>query len=126
MVTLKTANLIMAFEPKTVLVVDDEPSVRDLVWVLLSRMGHRVETAGNGNEALGKIEDFQFDLVFTDLSMPEMNGDQLAREIKKRRPHLPIVLLTGQKPEIISPEFSLVLTKPFSGSQLRETIDALT
>ena len=111
---------------KCVLVVDDEPAVRNLVQALLIHIGHLVETAENGFEALCKIEQQEFDLVFTDLFMPGMKGDELAREIKKRKPTLPIVLITGHQPERVSPEFAQVLGKPFSRDDLREAIVALT
>jgi CheY-like chemotaxis protein len=116
----------MPANQKSVLVVDDEPAVRNLVHALLTQIGHRVEMAGNAQEALGKIENHEFDLVFTDFLMPGMKGDELAREIRKRRPGMPVVLLTGRHPEHSSPEISRVLAKPFSRDDLHETIRALT
>jgi CheY-like chemotaxis protein len=116
----------MALNQKRVLVVDDEPAVRDLMQALVRHIGHEVETVESGAEALDRIEGNEFDLVFTDLIMPGMKGDALAREIKMRRPALPVVLLTGHKPERVSPDFSLVLAKPFTRDDLRRVIAALT
>lgn len=116
----------MAGKQKSVLIVDDEAAVRDLVQALLRHGGYQVEAAENAAEALTKLEGKPFDLVITDLVMPGMKGDELAREIKKRRPDLPVVLLTGHTPEVLSPDFSLVLSKPFSREQLCQTIAALT
>lgn len=110
---------------KCVLVVDDEPAVRELVQFFVRHSGHLAETAASGVEALKKIDAGRFDLVFTDLLMPGMNGDELAREIKKRHPALPIVLLTGYAPRAIPSGISLVLNKPFSREDLNRTIAAL-
>lgn len=111
---------------KSVLVVDDEPAVRDLIQALLRHLGHRVETATGGADALEKLERGEYDLVMTDFLMPGMKGDQLAGEIRKRKPHLPIILLTGHSPDCISTEFSLVLAKPFTRDDLKRAISALT
>lgn len=111
--------------PKRVLVVDDEPAVRDLVTALLRNSGYVVETAPGGTEALEKVEAGAFDVVFTDLVMPGMKGDQLAREIKTRRPTLPVVLLTGHKPAGLSTDFACILQKPFTRDELRRTIASL-
>lgn len=123
--TVRVDNF-MAGTQKWVLVVDDEPAVRDLVQALVRHIGHFAVTAESGDDALAKIEGTEFDLVFTDFLMPGMKGDQLAREIKKRRPSLPVVLLTGHKPDTISPDINLVLGKPFSRDDLRRTIAQLT
>jgi CheY-like chemotaxis protein len=117
---------VMPANKKTALVVDDEPAVRDLVHALLNHFGLEVETANCGVEALAKVDQTNFDLVITDLLMPGMKGDELAKEIKKRRPDLPVVLITGHRPEIIAPEIACVLAKPFSRQELRDAVLALT
>jgi CheY-like chemotaxis protein len=116
----------MASSPKCILVVDDEPAVRELVELLLRRLGHFVHTAESATEALAKLQTNDFDLVMTDFLMPGMRGDQLAQEIKKHRKDLPVVLLTGQRPEYVTPEIARVLGKPFSRDQLQEVVSALT
>ena len=58
--------------------------------------------------------------------MPGMNGDELAHEIKKRRPQLPVILITGHQLDRVSPDVSRVLEKPFSRDDLIEAIGALT
>jgi len=78
-----------------VLVVDDEPLVRELLTEYLVGDGHTVETATNGREGLEKFSAGQFNLVVTDRAMPEMSGDQLAVAIKQISPTTPVVLLTG-------------------------------
>jgi len=79
-----------------ILVVDDEAPVRDMIRRGLSQMGgYSVDVAQNGSEALQKIEKDVFDLVLTDLKMPEMDGIQLLRIIKGTRPEVMVVLMTA-------------------------------
>ena len=84
-----------ARRPARILVVDDEPTIRELVGDCLSAAGHLVEMAGDGREGLDKFQSGDFDLVIVDRSMPELNGDQLAAEIKAASPSLPIIMMTG-------------------------------
>jgi signal transduction histidine kinase len=114
-----------------ILVVEDEPLVREVIGVYLNEDSHEVELAENGREGLEKFQAGQFDLVLTDRAMPEMNGDQLAIEIKKLRPEQPIVLLTGfgdlmsgagEQPAGVD----LVVSKPFTLTTLRNAIAKVT
>ncbi len=79
-----------------ILVVDDEAPVRDIVRKGLSQMGgYSVEVAQNGVEAIEKIEQDVFDLVLTDLKMPEMDGIELLKTIKGTRPEVMVILMTA-------------------------------
>ncbi|MGZ3570298.1 MAG: sigma-54-dependent transcriptional regulator, partial [Thermodesulfobacteriota bacterium] len=79
-----------------ILVVDDEAPVRDIIRKGLSQMGgFSVEVAQNGPEAIEKIEKDVFDLVLTDLKMPEIDGLQLLRTIKGTRPEVMVILMTA-------------------------------
>jgi CheY-like chemotaxis protein len=78
-----------------ILTVDDEQTVRDIVRAFLRSGGHAVETTGNGREALEKFRSGKFDLVVTDMAMPEMAGDELAAAVKAISPGTPVILLTG-------------------------------
>ncbi len=78
-----------------VLVVDDDQRVREALVGMLNSAGHRTDHAGTGLEALAKLERGQFDLVFTDLSMPEMDGWAVASEVRRRWPGVKVVLITG-------------------------------
>ncbi len=113
--------------PLRILVVEDEPLVREVLGVYLSEDQHIVTTACNGREGLEKFQAGTFDLVLTDRAMPEMNGDQLAIEIKKLKPKQPLILLTGfgdlmtgagEQP----PGIDLVVSKPFTLNTLRGAI----
>jgi len=78
-----------------ILVVDDSPDMRELLERILRRDGHVVEHAANGRDALELLMSGQFDIVLTDLLMPEMDGIELIRELSARAPDTPIVALSG-------------------------------
>jgi signal transduction histidine kinase len=127
----KSAPAVVNGESLNVLVVEDEPMVRELIDVYLREDGHRVETAANGREGLDKFRTGHFDLVLTDRAMPEMNGDLLAAEIKKIDPLQPVVLVTGFGDLISSPadkpsSVDLVVGKPFTLNSLRDAIVKVT
>ena len=78
-----------------ILVVDDEPMVRSVAAQLLRLRGFVVDEASTALEALRMSSMQTFDLILTDLGMPEMSGSELARQVKKKNPSLPIILVTG-------------------------------
>src|SRR5438552_13745174 len=80
---------------RRILVVDDEPSIRRILSLVLQRDGHVVTEACSGAEALSLFEPGKFDLVFTDHFMPMMKGDELAAALKRRAPQQMIVMLTA-------------------------------
>src|SRR4030067_658720 len=83
-------------DPLKILVVDDEAPVRELLRRGLSQMGNfSVEVAPNGLEAIERIEKEIFDLVLTDLKMPEMDGIELLKALKGTRPELIVILMTA-------------------------------
>ncbi len=87
---------------ETVMVVDDEEAIRQLSRELLEDFGYRVFTFTNGEEALAAFEKSPelFDLVITDMTMPRMTGDDLARELNRIRKDIPIILCTGYNESI--------------------------
>ncbi len=112
------------------LVVDDEPLVREIVAQQLESLGYIVSSVAGGSEALALLdEDQEFDLLISDLSMPGMDGVTLLHEAHQRRPRLPAILLTGfatNSAEIamsgaVSGTFSL-LRKPINEQQLSERV----
>jgi PAS domain S-box-containing protein len=111
----------------SVLVVDDEPFVRETLAEMLLDLDHRVVTVEGGREALQKVSSGDFDLVFTDLAMPEMDGWETARAIRKERPELPVVLVTGYGATAQPPSGELdlvagIIGKPFDFDQVTGTI----
>ena len=113
-----------------ILVVDDEEPVRETLAEMLVAVHHRVELAGSGQEAVEKMRRGDFDFVFTDLAMPEMDGWETARLIRKHWPTVRIVLVTGYGPTTTPPvgEENLVdaiIGKPFDFAQVGSTINTL-
>ena len=114
---------------KTILVVDDEPGVLELVRVILCRHGYRVLTAASGPKALDTCERHPgtVDLLLTDVMMPEMSGFALVRGMRDLDPDLPVLYMTGGtltglvKDELDS-ECNL-LTKPFNPDTLLRTVE---
>jgi len=78
-----------------VLVVDDDPAVRKSIDRVLTSKGYAVITAENGEEALRKLNEGKYDLVYTDIRMPGISGLELAEQVKARKPWTPVVIITG-------------------------------
>ena len=112
--------------PLHILVVDDEPLVRQMLTECLSRDGHTIETASSGREALENFQADKINLVLIDRSMPEMSGDQVATAIKRFTPGIPIIMLTGfgemiedgDRPTAVD----LVLPKPITPDTVRRAL----
>ncbi|OGR88984.1 MAG: hypothetical protein A2992_07105 [Elusimicrobia bacterium RIFCSPLOWO2_01_FULL_59_12] len=83
--------------PKTlmVLVVDDEPGFRNLLKWELNNRGMSVETAENGAEGVQRAGETKFDVIITDITMPEMDGLKLLENIKKTNPQTEVIVATG-------------------------------
>lgn len=108
-----------------ILVVDDEPMVRSVTARLLRLRGHAVTEAEGGAEALRHVAEAEtpFDLVVTDLGMPEMSGRELAYHLRRHHPNLPIILLTGHTDaEDLSDGVDAVVKKPFRIETLEAAI----
>jgi CheY-like chemotaxis protein len=114
--------------PLRVLVVDDEPVPLEVATELLRSDGHVAETATSGQEALQKFQAGWFDVVLTDWAMPEMNGVELAFNIKRFAPRKPvIIMLTGfgevsRVPGEAPPDVDLVIGKPITLTSMREAL----
>jgi len=116
-----------AMQALRVLVVDDHPTIRDIVSAYLAEDCHVVATAGSAREALEKFQRDRFDLVITDHAMPETNGQELAASIKCLEPQEPVILLTGfadlvNQTSNGSSAVDLVLSKPARLEDLRKGI----
>lgn len=79
----------------TILVIDDEHTIRAIFKKTLEELGHRVILAENGYEGLELVKHLDFDVVFIDLKMPGIDGAELLRQIKTIRPKLPVIIITG-------------------------------
>ena len=81
-----------------ILVIDDEPGLREYVRAVLEREGHEVEEARDGNEGLAACDRAAVDLALVDLIMPRKDGVRTIEEIRKRHPRTTIVVITGAAP----------------------------
>jgi DNA-binding NtrC family response regulator len=111
-----------------ILVVDDEPAVRDLTVEILRRSGYKPLGVPSASRALDLLDQEQFDLVVSDVVMPEMTGVELLYELRRRQPDLPVILMTGgsKEPERTTKAVELgavaLLYKPFSHAELNEIV----
>jgi len=118
--------------PLTILVVDDEPDLVELISYNLSQQGHTVISAGNGVEAIELAKSRQPDLVVLDVMMPELNGIEVARRLRSQTEtaSLPIIMLTAKTEETHEIEglgagADDYITKPFSMQVLVARIEAM-
>ncbi|NWG19927.1 MAG: response regulator [Chloroflexi bacterium] len=109
-----------------VLLVEDELNVAQALARLMQAEGMQVTIATDGREALDHVRRASFDLVISDIVMPIMDGETLARQLAAQAPELPVVLMTGHNgtihPHPPSPGIKEVLEKPFTFEQLIEMI----
>ncbi len=117
----------MSQDQDTVLIVDDERSIRFSLRTILSGLGFAIVEAARGEEALSLIRTAQFDVVLLDINMPGIGGVEVCRMIRRNSPRLPIVMLTVQgsedrKVEALDAGADDYITKPF---HLRELIARL-
>jgi CheY-like chemotaxis protein len=110
----------------TALLVDDEDLVRMSTADMLMDLGYSVVEASSAEEALRLVGDgLRPDVLVTDHLMPGMTGVELARNLRARRPELPVLIVSGYaEAEGIAPEISR-LTKPFRNSELAESLSGL-
>ena len=112
-------------QTRRVLLIDDQPDVRESVSDMLKALGHTVRVAADGKAGLQLVQDGTFDVVLTDLRMPGMDGLDVAKRVRTLRPAVPVVLLTGwgtlfehAEPEAVA----VVLPKPPTLQSLSEAI----
>lgn len=100
---------------KRALVIEDNKSIADLIKKTLGMSGIMVEIASNGNEGIIKYNDENFDLVITDINMPEIGGEEVCDHIREsNRPATPIIGITGTVGILPKNRFDEVIHKPFS------------
>lgn len=112
------------------LVIDDEPSIRDLLGAALRFAGFAVRTAADGNEALHLLSDEVPDLLVLDVMLPDMDGFTLLRKIRERHPDLPVVFITARddtkdKVQGLTVGGDDYVTKPFSLEEVVARIRAV-
>jgi CheY-like chemotaxis protein len=121
---------MMASKPWRILVGDDEPNVREALADLLRLLGHDVETAHDGKSTVKLFQTGTFDMVFTDLGMPDMTGWEVTEAIREIDAEVPIVLATGWGSEIDEAAaqnrgVTRVLAKPFTVQKISSLVAEL-
>lgn len=106
----------------TILVVDDEVPIQQLMARILERDGHHMITCGDAAAALAVTEPV--DLLIVDFVLPHMNGRDLTAEIRKQRPGLPVILMSGYRPspDLAPPPPSTFMQKPMRTAVIMETV----
>jgi len=107
----------------TVLVVEDEPTIRELMAILLEEEGYAVRQAADGLEALETVEQHPVDLVLSDVKMPRLDGASLAHHLRALGNPLPIVLMSAVYAEVDLPGVRF-LRKPMNCEHLLHIIAA--
>jgi CheY-like chemotaxis protein len=112
----------------SILVIEDEDDLRNLLTDILKMEDLQVEAAENGQEGLALFASKHFDLVFTDLGMPEMSGWQVAKEIKKLDDKTPVALITGWHIQLNDAEkkekgVDLIINKPFKVDEILKLVE---
>src|SRR5687768_14054175 len=112
---------------ENILIIDDEPDMRDALTAALRREGLCVSTAANGVEALEKVQGQSFDLIITDVRMPRMGGLALLQELKRTSAMIPVIMMTGygrieDAVEAMKAGVFDYLLKPFSLEDLKTVV----
>ena len=115
----------------SILIVDDEQSMRDFLTILLQKEGYKVETRADGASALRFLEDNGVDLVISDIRMPGLGGLDLLHSVKEKYPTLPVILITA----FVSPDDAIsamkdgafdYISKPFNVAEIKNVIRSAT
>lgn len=112
----------------TVLVIEDDRNIREVIAAALARFGHRVDTAGDGSEGICKFDAGGYDLVISDFRLPGADGAEVLAHIRRACPgrRVPAIGISGTPWLFQGTDFDLVLTKPFPLKELLESVSRLT
>jgi CheY-like chemotaxis protein len=114
-----------------VLIVEDEPEIRELIFMQLEAPDREFLFAGNGEEAFDVLSKNKIDFMITDLAMPKMNGFELLRKIKKHGWSFPTLVLTGHADSMVANQLrpygvDYFLNKPWKKNELETMVTAAT
>jgi len=115
---------------QTILVVEDDSSIAEIVVALLSDEGYKLVVAGNGQEALMYLEESRADLILSDVMMPVMDGRELCKRLNSHSEHssIPVILMSSAyNPKILDGcRYAAFLRKPFVIEEMLKTVAALS
>ena len=118
---------------KKILVLDDNTSITRSLKKLLEKLGHEVDTGYDGREGISLIEQNDYDLIISDMIMPEIDGHDIGKYLSKNRPGTPLLIMTGggtlltkEMAEEIAQEITkYILIKPFDTNSLQNKLDEI-
>jgi len=115
---------------KKILIVDDNPNMSVLLSDILEIFEYEGTQAEDGEEALSKLKDENYAMVFTDLRMPKMDGIDLLKAIKNQHPELPVVVITGYslgetQNLLLTERADGFLNKPFKVNEIKDLLEKL-
>lgn len=121
----KSANIIFkeGLLMKQILVIDDDESILNLLKDALPALGYNADFVMDGDEAISLIKQYPYDLIMSDIRMPEINGIDVARAAYKTKPDIPILFMSGNS-NTIAEERSF-LSKPFTLDEMEAKIEFL-
>lgn len=110
------------------LIIDDDPTLQDACFQILSRLGHEVDLAASGTAGLQLVENHSYDLILLDLVMPDQNGVEVLKQIKLLDPRAQVVIITGHGSIALAVETVKLgafdfLPKPFTPADLRQVVN---
>lgn len=117
------------FDPMAlILVIDDQKSIRTIIALVLKDFGHEVELAEDGQQGIELLKGLRdFDMVITDIKMPNKDGNEVARHIRKSdKASVPVVAITAFPAEAEMELFDYTITKPFMLENLRDVVTRFT
>jgi CheY-like chemotaxis protein len=124
--TFETVKAEAGVDMRTILVIDDETGITQVIQEALRMVGYEVEVASNGKEGIRKFDHRPYDLVITDICMPGVNGDSVARHIRHAsNGNTAIIGISGTPWMLENDDFDMVLSKPFPLEDLIASVQQL-
>jgi two-component system aerobic respiration control protein ArcA len=108
-----------------ILLVEDDAIQRRQIVRVLNAEGYQVSESSTGEDAIRQLREEKITLVLTDKLMPDLDGLELVSHIREHYPNVPVIIMTGDPIEKMGPEPDALLTKPFSGRDLKAVIRSL-
>ncbi|MBF0574154.1 MAG: response regulator [Desulfamplus sp.] len=106
-----------------ILVIDDELPILRLLNKLLARIGFLVDVAENGKAGINKINQNSYDLILTDIKMPEVSGDEVLEYVKSKNKSIPVIGMSGTPWLFEQHSFDAILNKPYNNQELVEVVN---
>ncbi|TLY31242.1 MAG: response regulator [Nitrospirae bacterium] len=128
MLHLLVGSHVVSGRTKRILVVDDDPDIRQVLLDRMSSFGYVVEAATDGRDALNAVQRGGFDGMLLDMLMPEIGGLEVLRRTRMSHPDLPVVVVTAlsvqqQATQAVAEGARAYLLKPFDASQLKQVVE---